>query len=99
MAGNRHAVVGTKEGSLDVLDVGSGEVVTSLPAHKGAIWAVTPLPDNSGLITGSADHEAKFWEWQVGTSASADMFCTSLRPRGTLTTINEETQTKLGRRF
>jgi U3 small nucleolar RNA-associated protein 12 len=65
LAGNRHAVIGTKEGTLDLIDVGSGELVTSVEAHKGAIWAVTPLPDNSGLVSGSADKEAKFWEWEV----------------------------------
>ena len=64
-AGNRHAIVGSKEGTLEVLDVGSGEVVSSVQAHKGAVWAVTLLPDSSGLISGSADHEAKVWEWEV----------------------------------
>ena len=65
IAGNRHAVVGTKEGTLEVVDIGAGEVATSIEAHTGAVWAVTPLPDNSGLVSGSADHEAKFWEWEV----------------------------------
>ena len=63
--------MGSKEGSLEVLDVGSGEVASSVQAHKGAIWALTPLPDNSGVITGSADHEAKFWEWEVSIMPSS----------------------------
>lgn len=60
-------MVGTKEGTLDLMDVGSGDLLESVSAHKGAIWAVTPLPDNSGLVSGSADHETKFWEWEVRT--------------------------------
>lgn len=48
-------------------------MIRSIEAHRGAIWAVTPLPDNSGLITGSADHEAKFWEWEV--QALSRYFC------------------------
>ena len=58
-------MVGTKEGTLEILDIGAGESVSSIEAHKGAVWAVSPLPDNSGLVSGSADHEAKFWEWEV----------------------------------
>ena len=65
VTGNRHAIVGTKDGRLEVLDIGAGECVSSIDAHKGPVWAVTPLPDNSGLVSGSADHEAKFWEWEV----------------------------------
>lgn len=58
-------MVGTKEGTLDVLEIGSGDRIQSIQAHSGAIWAVTPLPDSSGLVSGSADHEVKFWEWEV----------------------------------
>lgn len=74
-------MVGGKEGRLEVLDVGSGDVVTSIEAHKGAVWALTLLPDNSGLISGSADHEAKFWEWEVGYLMAASSKCLALPGR------------------
>ncbi len=35
--GGRHAVVGTKEGALDVLDVGAAVVVETQPAHASAV--------------------------------------------------------------
>ena len=35
--GGRHAVVGTKEGAIDILDVGAATVVETLPAHTSAV--------------------------------------------------------------
>ncbi|KAL0021070.1 hypothetical protein WJX79_008561 [Trebouxia sp. C0005] len=63
--GNRHAVVGTKEGTLDVLDVGASSRLQSVEAHAGAVWSLAALPDNSGFVSGSADKEVKFWEWAI----------------------------------
>ena len=34
-------------------------------AHTGAVWSLAPLPDSSGFVSGSADHDIKFWEWGV----------------------------------
>ena len=34
-------VVGTKEGSLQVVDVGAGAVLETLDAHSGPVWALT----------------------------------------------------------
>ena len=61
--GNRHAVVGTKEGGIAVVDVATAAVVASVPAHSGAVWSLAALPDGSGFVSGSADHDVKFWEW------------------------------------
>ena len=43
--GNRHAVVGTKEGSLDVIDVAASSRLQSVEAHSGALWSLAALPD------------------------------------------------------
>lgn len=63
--GNRHAVVGTKEGALDIIDVGASTRLESLQAHSGAVWSLAALPDNSGFVSGSAAKEVKFWEWAI----------------------------------
>jgi hypothetical protein len=42
--GGRHAVVGTKEGALDILDVGAAAVVETQPAHSSAVRAVPHRP-------------------------------------------------------
>lgn len=35
--GNRHAVVGTKEGSLQILDIGASDVSDTVVAHTGPV--------------------------------------------------------------
>lgn len=52
--GNRHAVLGTKEGTLEIFDLGASEKIHVEAAHEGAVWSIAPLPDKSGFVTGSA---------------------------------------------
>ena len=47
--GNRHAVVGTKEGNLDIIDVGASSRLQSVEAHSGAVWSLAALPDNRSV--------------------------------------------------
>lgn len=61
--GNRHAVVGTKEGTLEVFDLGARTRVHVEAAHAGAVWSLALLPDRSGFVSGSADKTVKFWTW------------------------------------
>ncbi|KAL4429403.1 hypothetical protein ABPG77_005177 [Micractinium sp. CCAP 211/92] len=63
--GNRHAIVGTKEGTIDIFDVGTSSRVAVVEAHSGPVWSLAALPDASGFVSGSADHNIKFWEWGV----------------------------------
>lgn len=64
--GNRHAVLGTKEGTLEVFHLGAAERVhVEEGAHEGAVWSLAALPDNTGFVSGSADKTVKFWQWSV----------------------------------
>jgi U3 small nucleolar RNA-associated protein 12 len=36
--GNRHALVGTKEGWLELFDVATGAQLARVEAHTGAVW-------------------------------------------------------------
>ena len=36
-------------------------------AHTGSVWAVGVAPDRQGFATGSADHDVKFWEFELTT--------------------------------
>ncbi|KAH9318231.1 hypothetical protein KI387_020000, partial [Taxus chinensis] len=63
--GNRYAVVGTKAGTVEIFDIGAGEHSNVIEAHSGSVWSLVPTIDGSGFITGSADHDVKFWEYQL----------------------------------
>lgn len=63
--GNKYAVVGTKNGTLEIIDVRSGICVDVVEAHGGSIQSIAPSPDGSGFVTGSIDHDVKFWEYQI----------------------------------
>ena len=42
--------MGTKEGGLDVLDVGASSKLQSVEAHSGAVWSLAALPDNRSAL-------------------------------------------------
>jgi U3 small nucleolar RNA-associated protein 12 len=63
--GNRFALVGCKDGELDVLDVEAGLLLERIEAHSGALWSMALLPSGNGLVTGAADRSCKLWEWVV----------------------------------
>eukprot|EP00590_Aulacoseira_subarctica_P012017 CAMPEP_0172437120 /NCGR_PEP_ID=MMETSP1064-20121228/72081_1 /TAXON_ID=202472 /ORGANISM="Aulacoseira subarctica , Strain CCAP 1002/5" /LENGTH=782 /DNA_ID=CAMNT_0013185565 /DNA_START=1381 /DNA_END=3727 /DNA_ORIENTATION=+ len=63
LPGNAHVVIGFKEGNLQIVDFPSGDVVFDDPeAHAGAIWSLDVRNDGQALVTGSADHDVKFWD-------------------------------------
>ncbi|KAI5079782.1 hypothetical protein GOP47_0005261 [Adiantum capillus-veneris] len=63
--GNGYAIVGTKAGKLEIFDIGASERVNEVEAHEGAIWSVTPSPAGQGFVSGSADHDVKFWDFEL----------------------------------
>eukprot|EP00795_Rhopilema_esculentum_P017672 gene17672-9326_t len=63
--GDRHAVVGTKTGKLELFDIAAGVTLETVAAHEAAIWGLTLAPDKKGFVSGSADHEVKFWEFEL----------------------------------
>lgn len=63
--GGRFAVVGTKTGVLQVFDLGAAVMVDEVAAHKAEVWGLAALPDGSGLVSGGADRQVRFWEYAV----------------------------------
>lgn len=61
---NKHALVGTKGGTLEIIDIGSGTCIEVVEAHGGSVRSIATIPDENGFVTGSEDHELKFWEYQ-----------------------------------
>ncbi len=54
-------------GKLQIFDIASGTLLESVEAHSGAVWSITLAPDKRGLVSGSADHEVKFWDFELIT--------------------------------
>ncbi|CAK9157680.1 unnamed protein product [Ilex paraguariensis] len=70
--GNKYAVVGTKGGMLEIIDVHSGTCVEVVEAHGGSVQSIVTTPDGSGFVTGSTDHDVKFWEYQTTQKTGQD---------------------------
>lgn len=74
--GNRYALIGTRTGSLEILDVGSGTTIEVVEAHSGQIKSIVPIPDEdgsfsgNGFVTGADDNDVKFWEYQLSQRSS-----------------------------
>ncbi|KAG2406100.1 uncharacterized protein HKW66_Vig0053550 [Vigna angularis] len=62
---NKYGLVGTKDGTIEIIDIGSGTCVEVMEAHGGSVRSIAALPHKSGFVTGSADHDVKFWEYQL----------------------------------
>ncbi|CAM9467436.1 unnamed protein product [Heterosigma akashiwo] len=58
--GDRHLLVGAREGGLALYALGSGEPLQEAAAHAGAVWALAARPDGRGFATGGADRLLRF---------------------------------------
>lgn len=67
LPGDKYIIVGTKEGNLELYDIGASSLVEKIQAHSGPIWSLCMQPDMKGLVTGSADKEVKFFEFEISS--------------------------------
>ncbi|PWA40153.1 transducin family protein / WD-40 repeat family protein [Artemisia annua] len=72
VTGDRYGVVGAKSGSLEIIDVRSGTSVEEVKAHTGSVQSIVSLPDGNGFVTGSTDHDVKFWEYETTKDPGQD---------------------------
>uniref|UniRef100_M8C6Y1 WD repeat-containing 3-like protein n=1 Tax=Aegilops tauschii TaxID=37682 RepID=M8C6Y1_AEGTA len=76
--GNRYGLIGTKTGTLEIIDINSGNSIDVIEAHAGSIRSIVLIPDEDGtvnargFVTGSADHDVKFWEYQLVQKSDSD---------------------------
>ncbi|KAL6500872.1 Dip2/Utp12 protein [Orobanche hederae] len=68
--GDKYAIVGTKSGTLEIIDVRSGICVEVVEAHGGPVDSIAATVD--GFVTGSADKDVKFWEYQISQKTGQD---------------------------
>uniref|UniRef100_A0A146MA61 WD repeat-containing protein 3 n=1 Tax=Lygus hesperus TaxID=30085 RepID=A0A146MA61_LYGHE len=63
--GDRHVIVGLKSGSVLVVDVSSGEILETIPAHTAEVWSIARTHDDTGIITASGDSTIKVWKFEL----------------------------------
>ncbi|KAF7723974.1 hypothetical protein EC973_001490 [Apophysomyces ossiformis] len=75
LPGNRHILIGTKTGELELFDIASSSMIDSVKAHDGAVYSLQVRPDKRGFVSGSADKDVKFWDFDMvqdkGSSSNA----------------------------
>ncbi|KAL3628441.1 Dip2/Utp12 protein [Castilleja foliolosa] len=67
---DKYAIVGTKTGTLEIIDVRSGTCVEVVEAHGGSVQSIVATAN--GFVTGSADKDVKFWEYQITQKTGQD---------------------------
>ncbi|CAE6448929.1 unnamed protein product [Rhizoctonia solani] len=67
LPGDRQVAVGTKSGEIQIFDLASSALVQSVQAHEGAVWSLHVRHDNIAMVSGSADKDVKFWEFERKT--------------------------------
>ncbi|KAI0347395.1 WD40 repeat-like protein [Trametopsis cervina] len=70
LPGDRQVAVGTKTGEINVYDIASSSLVETVKAHTAAVWSMHVRADGQALVTGSADKDVKFWEFEQKTADS-----------------------------
>lgn len=43
--GDRHLIVGLKDGTMLIIDIASSDILEEIPAHSKELWSVTLYPD------------------------------------------------------
>lgn len=57
--------MGTKSGELILYDIAASAIMATYKAHTGAVWGIHVRPDGRGLVSGSADKDVKFWDFEM----------------------------------
>ena len=65
LPGDRIVLLGTKTGDLELFDITTSTLLSTIPAHKGAIWSLKVHPDGKSVATGGADKSVKFWRFDI----------------------------------
>ncbi|ETW84392.1 hypothetical protein HETIRDRAFT_381903 [Heterobasidion irregulare TC 32-1] len=56
--------VGTKVGEILIYDLSSSSLIETIKAHSSTVWSMHVRFDEQALVTGSADKDIKFWDFE-----------------------------------
>ena len=62
---NNFAIVGTEEGTIEIIGIYNGMCLEAVNAHGGFVRSIAAIPDQTSFLTGGADHVIKFWEYRI----------------------------------
>lgn len=70
--GDRHALIGTRSGLLQLFDISSGIMLEDIMAHESdetstdtGVWSVALTHDGRGFVSGGSDKMVKFWKFEL----------------------------------
>ncbi|CAL4083170.1 unnamed protein product, partial [Meganyctiphanes norvegica] len=70
--GDRHALIGTRSGLLQLFDISSGAILEDIMAHEPdetstdtGVWSVALTHDGRGFVSGGSDKMVKFWKFEL----------------------------------
>ena len=72
MPGDRHVVIGTKKGTLQIFDLASSSMTEEVDAHQKEVWSIHLAPDKRGFVTSSGDKTVKFWQFELVNRTTED---------------------------
>nr|GAT54036.1 predicted protein [Mycena chlorophos] len=72
LPGDRQIAVGTKTGEILIFDLASSSLIETVQAHAATVWSMHVRADERMLVSGSADKEVKFWEFESQKTATGE---------------------------
>lgn len=69
--GDRHVIVGLKNGHMLIVDIAAGDILEDIEAHSKELWSISLLPDKRGCVTGGGDCTVKFWQFELIQSSES----------------------------
>ena len=53
---------------MEIYEVATGDLIEEIEAHDSEIWSIALLPDKKSIVSGGADKQLKFWDFQLKKS-------------------------------
>ncbi|KAJ3573882.1 hypothetical protein NP233_g2154 [Leucocoprinus birnbaumii] len=69
LPGDKHVAIGTKSGEILIYDIASSTLIDTIQAHTATVWSIQVRPDERGMVSGSADKDVKFWDFEQKDAA------------------------------
>lgn len=73
--GDRHLIVGMRDGKMLIVDINSGDILEQIPAHSAQLRSVILLPNLKGVASGGGDKTVKFWNFELVEDTNSDTKC------------------------